>query len=112
MAVHLDTHVTRAVDGVDPGVGISRMDEDFLVLFEPRVDGVPVEGDMTFQRREVPAEICVAVSEVVFDASTRVGTPANGSRAGLRPRLFRGQQAHAHVRHWEPVHWRALALAD
>src|SRR5438105_718339 len=93
MAVHFDPHVTRAMHGVHPGVGIPRRGEDFLVLFEPRVEAVPVEGDMTFQRREVPAGICVGVSEVVVDSSTGVAPPAYGSEGSLRHRSCRGPTA-------------------
>ena len=44
-AVELDPHDARGTKGVDPGVGVARMDEDLLVLLEPVVHGLPVEAD-------------------------------------------------------------------
>ena len=48
-AVHLDLHVTRAVQDVDPRVRVVGVDEDLLVLLEPAVHRVPVEADQAAQ---------------------------------------------------------------
>ncbi len=42
--VKLDAHAARGAQRVDAGVGVSRVDEDLLVLLEPGVECVPVEA--------------------------------------------------------------------
>lgn len=53
LAVEPDLHVARALQHVDAGIGIAGVDEDFLFLLEPLVDGLPGEGDAAGQRRQV-----------------------------------------------------------
>ena len=44
-ALGLDAHGAGRAQGVDPGVGVARVDEDLLVLLEPGVEGRPFEAD-------------------------------------------------------------------
>ena len=46
-----DPQVPGAGDGVDPVVGVAGMPEGGLVLLQPAVKGLPVEGDQPGQRR-------------------------------------------------------------
>ena len=46
LAVQLDSHMTRAPQRVNSGVGVSGMNGDFLVLFVPAVHRMPVERNV------------------------------------------------------------------
>ena len=48
-AVELDADVPGRAQRVDPDVGVAGVDEDLLVLFEPGVEGVPLETDRAAQ---------------------------------------------------------------
>ena len=57
--VHLHSHVPGAGQDVHPGVRVTRVGEDLLVLFEPGVHRVPVEADQVaqlFDRRVLVSE--------------------------------------------------------
>ena len=43
-AVRLDPHRAGRAEGVDPRVGVARVDEDLLVLLVPGVEGRPLEA--------------------------------------------------------------------
>jgi hypothetical protein len=49
-SVDLHAHVPRAVQRVDPCVRVSRMNEDLLILLEPRIHLIPVKGEVALQR--------------------------------------------------------------
>ncbi len=48
--VHLDLDVAAAAQDVDPAVGVTRVDDDLLVLLEPVVHGRPVDAQMVTDR--------------------------------------------------------------
>src|SRR6266567_3488926 len=65
MAIALDPHVPRALEGVDTDERVTRMDEDLLVLLEPVIDRVP-------WNRDVPVEVGIS------KAARRGGSGAPG----------------------------------
>ncbi|MER8410283.1 hypothetical protein [Mesorhizobium sp. M1342] len=42
-----------ALQHIDARIRVSSVDEDFFILLEPLVDGLPGEGDAASQRRQV-----------------------------------------------------------
>ena len=54
LAAKFDTDRALAPPDVDPPVGVGGMHEDFLVLFEPVIHLVPIEGEMAVKRAPLP----------------------------------------------------------
>src|SRR6266852_2708774 len=102
--------MARAVDSVDPRVGVARMNEDLLVLLEPAVDGVPVEGDVTLERSEIASGLGVIPRQVLLNPASGVGAPALGPSARTRSRILGREQVHAHVFDRKPVDGWSLCL--
>src|SRR5262245_20077970 len=76
----LHAHVPRAVDGVDPCVRVSRVNEYLLILLEPRVHLIPVKGEMAVQCRSMISRTDVSAGSVLSDAILYHQAPANGVR--------------------------------
>src|SRR5262245_18545400 len=79
-AVNLDAHMPRAVDSVHPSVRISRMNEDLLVLLEPRVHLIPEKGEVALQCGSIISRFKVSAGCVLSDAILYLQVPANGVR--------------------------------
>src|SRR5215469_11933843 len=77
-ALNLHAHVPRTVDRVDPGVRISRMNEDLLILLEPRVHLIPEKGEVALQCGSIISRFEVSASCVLSDAILCHQVPANG----------------------------------
>src|SRR4051812_3375142 len=67
-AFNLHAHLPRAVDGVDPCVWISGMDEDLLILLVPRVHLVPEESEVALKFGLITGRFDVSAGRVVDDA--------------------------------------------
>src|SRR5262245_52401926 len=107
-AVNLHAHVPRAVNRVDPSVRISRMNEDLLILLEPRVHLIPEKGEVALQCGSIIGRFEVSAGCVLSDAILYHQVPANG----VRRLVCRLQILHPDIRNPKPVGRRSLRFID
>jgi hypothetical protein len=74
LAADAHTYVTGRRDDVDPMVRVAGVDEDQLVLLEPLVHRVPVEGGMAGERRSAADRLGVVPGGVLDGPVPETGT--------------------------------------
>src|SRR5215831_11011288 len=106
--------MTRAVEHVDPVVGIAWMDEDLVVLFVPGVELAPEEGHMVFEGGMRCVGFSVAPGRILDSAVVELQIPARqGGLSALSDRVIsRPQEIGPHVRKWEVVDGQPPGLED
>src|SRR5258705_6120435 len=75
LAADDDAHMARAPDGVDPLVGIARVNVDFFFLLIPRVQRVPLKSEMIFERRRGRQRLAIAPGRVLGGFLPRAERP-------------------------------------
>ncbi len=91
-------------------IRVARVDEDLVVLFEPGVELVPVEGDVVGQGGLLGARLGVAPGCPLGDALADTQRPVVDGRRGFGVVTGGLQQVGVHVRAGEPVDGHALRL--
>ena len=101
-----------AVEHVHPVVGVPGVHEDLVVLLEPGVELVPVEGDVSLESRSVSGRLRVAPGRVLDLTIADLQVPALGltSIAGVQGVARRLQQVHPHVAGGEVINHQAARL--
>src|SRR5215470_2228711 len=97
MAIALDPHVPRALEGVDADERVTWMDEDLLVLLEPVIEGVPRD-------RDVPVEVGIGKAALLGGRSS--GAP------GDERHVLAGEGVNRHLLARLPDEHRAPAIDD
>ena len=115
LAVDGDAHVARAGEDVDPLVRVARMHVDLLVLLVPRIELVPVEGDVAGEVRGLGIERDrVAPDRVLLDLAAHLERPVDGIAlvGAVRAVAGRLEELHAHVVHGKVVDRGVARLAQ
>src|SRR6516225_4308107 len=60
LAIEGDLHPSRARPHIDPGIRVARVAEDLLILLDPMVDLVPIEGEVILDLRHLRQRLLIA----------------------------------------------------
>ena len=114
LTLHVHLHVARRAQRVDALVRVAGVDEDLVVLLEPRVDGVPEEGDEVGDVRAPLDDLGVGPHGVLGPAVADDDRPVRGDTLARARRVAVGgfEQVVAHVAAREVVHGQVAVLEE